>query len=467
LYAIVDIETTGSRPSEDKITEIAIVLHDGQKVVDSFTSLINPGRSIPYEITQLTGITNEMVREAPRFHEVARRIVEFTEGKVFVAHNVRFDYSFLKSEFHSLGYNYQRKTLCTVRLSRKLLPGYPSYSLGKLCSSLKIPLSNRHRAYGDAEATSKLFDKILKLEKPHELTDFIDGEIKAQTLPPQISAAQVMALPEETGVYYFHDAQGHIIYVGKSKNIKKRIVSHFAMDYKSRKSIEFKNSITDISYELTGSELVALLLESDEIKRIKPKYNSAQKRTGGLYGIYQEVDKNGYIHLYFDRIRAGDEPLVMLQNYHRAQGFLYRQVEKFNLCLKMCELHKIKGPCFDYQLRRCKGACTGQEPAEEYNLRVQQAINSFSFSKENFVIVGRGRSHDEKSVVCVEAGKYKGFGYFDEAAGQPGLPELRSYIKPYAHNRDIQKIICGYLKANVSDRLIRYQLGEESIRLSQ
>jgi DNA polymerase-3 subunit epsilon len=462
LYAIVDIETTGSRPTEDKITEIAIILHDGHKTVDSFTSLINPGRSIPYEITQLTGITNEMVREAPKFHEVARRIVEFTEGKVFVAHNVRFDYSFIKSEFHSLGYNYQRKTLCTVRLSRKLLPGYPSYSLGKLCSSLKIPLNNRHRAYGDAEATSKLFDKILKLEKPHELTDFIDGEIKAQTLPTQITSAQVMALPEETGIYYFHNAQGQVIYVGKSKNIRKRIISHFAMDYKSGKSIEFKNSITDISYEVTGSELVALLLESDEIKRIKPKYNSAQKRTGGLYGIFQEEDKNGYIHLYFDRLTAGKEPLVVLQNYHRAQGFLYRQVEKFSLCLKMCELHKIKGPCFDYQLRRCKGACIGHEPAEEYNMRVQEAVNSFCFSKENFIIVGRGRCRGEKSVVCVEEGKYKGFGYFEESEQDLTLQEMRNYIKPYAHNRDIQKIICGYLKANVSDRQIRYQLNQEN-----
>jgi DNA polymerase-3 subunit epsilon len=463
VYAIVDIETTGSRPTEDKITEIAIILHDGQKVVNSFTSLINPGRSIPYEITQLTGITNEMVREAPKFHEVARRIVEFTEGKVFVAHNVRFDYSFLKSEFHSLGYNYQRKTLCTVRLSRKLMPGHPSYSLGKLCSSLKIPLTNRHRAFGDAEATSKLLDKMLKLDKPHELSAFIEGEIKAQTLPTHISSEQVMALPEETGVYYFHNAQGQVIYVGKSKNIKKRIISHFAMDYKSSKSIEFKNSITDISYEVTGSELVALLLESDEIKRIKPKYNSAQKRTGGLYGIFQEEDKNGYIHLYYDRLAAGKEPLVVLQNYHRAQGFLYRQVEKFGLCLKMCGLHKIKGPCFDYQLRRCKGACINLELAEAYNVRVQEAINSFSFSNENFIIVGRGRSRGEKSVVCVEKGKYKGFGYFEESEGELSLQEIRNYVKSYAHNRDIQKIICGYLKANLADKQIHYRLEAESI----
>ncbi len=467
MYAIVDLETTGSRPTEDKITEIAIVLHDGDKVVDSFTSLINPGRSIPYEITQLTGITNEMVRDAPRFHEVARRIVEFTDGKVFVAHNVRFDYSFLKSEFHSLGYNYQRKTLCTVRLSRKLLPGYPSYSLGKLCSSLKIPLVNRHRAFGDAEATSKLLDKILKLDKPEELSNFIDGEIKAQTLPPQISSAQVMALPEQTGVYYFHDANGQVIYVGKSKNIKKRIISHFAMDYKSRKSIEFKNNITDITYEITGSELVALLLESDEIKRLKPKYNSAQKRTGGLYGIFTETDKSGYVHLYFDRLNGHTEPLVMLQNYQKAQSFLYRQVEKFNLCLKLCELHKIKGPCFNYQLHRCQGACISRESPESYNLRVQEAIDSFSFTSRNFVVIGQGRKRGEKSVVCIEQGTYNGFGFIQSSDEQLSMEEVKSYIKPYAHNRDIQKIICGYMKKSTNDRFIHYELKPENSETSE
>lgn len=466
MYAIVDIETTGSRPSEDKITEIAVFIHDGNSVVDSFTTLINPGRSIPYQISQLTGITDEMVRDAPRFHEVARRIVEFTNGKVFVAHNVRFDYSFLKSEFHSLGYNYQRKTLCTVRLSRKLLPGLPSYSLGKLCSSLHIPLNHRHRAFGDAEATSLLFDKILKLDKPEEFFNLIDGEIKAQTLPPNISSAQVMALPEETGVYYFHDQQGQVIYVGKSKNIRKRIISHFAMDYKSRKSIEFKNNIADISYELTGSELVALLLESDEIKKIKPKYNSAQKRTGAFFGIFEEKDKNGYINLYADHLKGNKEPLVMLESSMKAQSFLQRKVTAFNLCLKMCHLHKIKGPCFDYQLHRCQGACIGKESPQSYNARVQEAIDSFSFKQENFIIIGKGRSKSEKSVICVEKGTYKGFGFFDWEVYGENMDDIKSCIKPYAHNRDIQKIICGYLRKNVEDRLIRYDIAYPEGKLS-
>ncbi len=358
MYAVVDIETTGSRPGDDRITEIAILIHDGEKVIRTFTSLINPERSIPFQISQLTGITDEMVREAPRFPEVARQIVEFTGGMVFVAHNVRFDYSFLKAEFGSLGYNYSRKTLCTVRLSRKLIPGLPSYSLGKLCESLKIPLKNRHRAFGDAEATAILLDRMLKLDQSPEIVHYIEGEIKAQTLPPRITRDQVLALPESIGVYYFLDERGQIIYVGKSVNIRSRIIQHFAMDYKSRKSIEFKERIADISFELTGSELVALLLESDEIKRLKPPYNTAQKRSGGAFwGLYEDVDKSGYVTLRADRVTGNSEPLTTLENFQKAQNFLYRKIEQFGLCLQKCGLHKTGGPCFNFHIRKCSGAC--------------------------------------------------------------------------------------------------------------
>ena len=161
MYAIVDIETTGGRASFEKITEIAIYIHDGKNVVEEFSTLINPGRTIPYFISRLTGIDNEMVKNAPRFYEIARKIVELTQDKVFVAHNVGFDYKFIQEEFKRLGYDYQRKTMCTVRMGRKFLPGYKSYSLGKLCQQLGISINGRHRAAGDALATVKLFEMIL------------------------------------------------------------------------------------------------------------------------------------------------------------------------------------------------------------------------------------------------------------------------------------------------------------------
>ncbi|MFC6999861.1 exonuclease domain-containing protein [Rufibacter roseus] len=463
MYAIIDIETTGGQPSEDRITEIAIFIHDGNQVVDQFHSLINPGRPIPFFISQLTGITDEMVRDAPKFHEVARQIVQITEGNVFVAHNVRFDYSFVKKEFSDLGFNFQRKTLCTVRLSRKLMPGLPSYSLGKLCKSIDIPLQMRHRAIGDAEATAVLFDRLLKIdadkvnadqEEKHHEKSAISKEIKTSLLPPAISKEMVDALPLEAGVYYFHDENGEIIYVGKSKSIRKRIIQHFNIDLKSKKSVEFKNRIASITYELTGSELVALLYESDEIKKRKPFYNRAQRRSVYHSGIYSFVDQDGYMRLTFQKSKSAVAPMLTMANQFQAKNFLFSRVAKYNLCQKLCDLYKSNGACFDYQVHQCKGACIGKESPEDYNKRVIEAMDAFKYDHESFVIIGKGRSADEKSVVCVENGCYLGFGYFDESFSACGLEDFKNVIKPYNDNKDTQQIIRGYLRTKHGDKLL-------------
>ena len=209
LYAIVDIETTGGRPSRDKITEIAVVLHDGMRILERFDTLLDPEMPIPYGITELTGITNEMVAEAPKFYEVARKIVEMTEGAVFVAHNVRFDYSFVREEFRRLGFTYTRKQLCTVRLARKAFPELSSYSLDNLIHHLKLPIQNRHRALGDALATARLFEMIMERKgQPENTRQFINYGIREALLPPNITLETIHTLPEECGVYYFHDAKG-------------------------------------------------------------------------------------------------------------------------------------------------------------------------------------------------------------------------------------------------------------------
>ena len=463
MYAIIDIETTGGQPAQDRITEIAIFIHDGYNIVDKYHTLINPERPIPFFITQLTGITDDMVKEAPKFHEVAKEIVQFTEGKIFVAHNVRFDYSFVKKEFGDLGFNYQRKTLCTVRLSRSLIPGLPSYSLGKLCKSLEIDLQMRHRAIGDAEATAVLFDKLIKLNQPaiDATTDvqesskkLISSAVKTSLLPPQINKEQVDALPDAAGIYYFYDNTGEVIYVGKSINIRKRIIQHFNIDYKSKKSLEFKNRIADITYELTGSELVALLYESDEIKRLKPHYNRQQRRSVFNSGIYLYYDQNGYKRLTYDKVSSDRVPLIALSNHHKSKSFLFHKVEKFNLCQKLCNLYKSKGACFEFQVHRCLGACVGLEPVEDYNARVDAAIESFSFEHDSFVIIGKGRHATEKSVVCVENSRYLGFGFFDETFSASGLQEFKEVIKLYNDNKDVQQIIRGYMRSDMRDKLI-------------
>ncbi|WP_187262338.1 exonuclease domain-containing protein [Pontibacter beigongshangensis] len=466
MYAIVDIETTGGQPFQDKITEIAIFIHDGQQIVDKYTTLINPQRPIPYFITNLTGITDEMVQEAPKFYEVAKEIVQFTEGKIFVAHNVRFDYSFLKKEFADLGYTFQRKTLCTVRLSRSLIPGLPSYSLGKLCKSVDIELQQRHRAIGDAEATAKLFDKLLKINRPvvdgalhaAEPSQELAKEIKTSLLPPNIKKEQVDALPTAPGVYYFHNEQGEVIYVGKSINIRKRIVQHFNIDYKSRKSLDFKNSIADISFELMGNELVALLFESAEIKRMKPFYNRQQRRSVFNTGIFMYEDSNGYKRLTFGSVNKAENvnltPIIALSNPFKAKGFLFHKVAKFNLCQKLCDLYKTNGACFDFQVHQCQGACIGQESPESYNARVDEAIESFTYEHNSFVIVGKGRHDNEKTVVVVDNGMYLGFGFVDETFSAQNLEDFKGAVTRYKDNKDIQQIIRGHIRSKHKDKVI-------------
>ncbi len=449
MYAVIDIETTGGNPDRDRITEIAIILHDGEKVVERYCKLINPRCLIPYQITQLTGISNDMVKDAPPFYEVAKDIVELTKDAIFVAHNVRFDYSFIKAAFTDLGYNYQRKTLCTVRLSRSTFKGLPSYSLGRLCESLGITITDRHRALGDAEATAILLGMILEQKKQKD-PNWLADETKKTTIPPLLPESVLENIPEGiTGVYYFHNQFGNVIYIGKAIDIKKRILQHFSLTSRGNSTaIQLKAEIADISYEQTGSELVALLLESDEIKKVKPIYNVAQKRRKAIpyYGIFSKYDTKGYVNFNIERLKEGAEPLCTADNLSSARVMLYDIIEKHTLCLAKCDIHNTPGPCFDHQVHKCKGACVDKEDAESYNLRAYEAVSRNSFRNESFLLVGKGRSVEEKSVICIERGQYKGFGYIDLSFGEPSHEDMRSAIKHYAHNRDIQQILSTNMK---------------------
>jgi DNA polymerase-3 subunit epsilon len=451
MYTIIDVETTGLRPTDDKITEIAIYKHDGEQVVDSFHSLVNPECYISDRITQITGITNEMVADAPKFYEIAKDIIAITEGTVFVAHNAHFDYSFVREEFKALGYKFTRKTLCTVRVSRKVFPGLQSYSLAKLCKHFKIQLTNHHRASADALATVEIFEKLLAKNSSKITKNVVETEIKAKNLPPKINLDEYEALPEDTGVYYFHNEDGDIIYIGKSINIKKRVGSHFTQNLNNRKSIDIKSQVAGISYELTGSELVALLLESDEIKRHHPKFNRAQRRIRYFWGIYTRNHRNGYLGLYAARLetKPNKTPLTMCGSGHTAREILYSKVREFKLCMKLCGLYQTKTSCFDYQIKQCEGACIGEEAAEDYNARVEDAIATFNrYSLRTFLVLGKGRNKDEQSIVAIERGRYLGFGYVDKDIAINSFEEAKQHVKTYKDNLDVQKIIYGYLKQN-------------------
>ncbi len=456
MYAIIDIETTGGSPRYERITEIALLIHDGEKVVNEFTTLINPERFIPAHITALTGITNEMVADAPRFFEIAEKLVKLTENKVFVAHNVSFDYGFIKAEFRSLGYTFTRDRLCTVRLSRKLIPGLRSYSLGNLCSELSIKIQNRHRALGDAMATARLFDLLLTLNAGSGLNLFNAGANLFNNLNPLLDPDKLRDLPEETGVYYFHDENGNILYIGKSKNIRSRVYTHLSNN-STHKSIELKQKVADISFELTGSELVALLKESSEIKKHKPLYNRSQRRSMFRYGLYHRIDEHGYMQFSIERSDGNNSiPLTSFSSKKEGTEFLYAQVEKFELCQRLCGLYQTKGNCFHYEIMKCRGACIGIESPDAYNLRASGLVNFLSGVHSNIILFDKGRNAEEYSVVKVKNGKYLGFGYINsgEAVSDPG--QLDDFIGRYNDDRDVQQILRTYLRNHRVLKMIFY-----------
>jgi exonuclease, DNA polymerase III, epsilon subunit family len=443
MYVVVDLETSGGNPQRDRIIEIAAYLFDGEKVVDELVTLINPETNIPPYITTLTGINNQMVASSPKFYEVAKKLVQLTEGCVFVAHNAPFDYGFIRNEFQKLGFTYNRATLCTVRWSRKLIPGLPSYSLGNLCQSLNIQFGDRHRAAGDATATVKLLRLLLERNNGEQIIPLNGSVISREKLHPNLSIDRLAHLPDETGVYFMWNEKLELIYVGKSINIKSRISQHIT-GAKSRRETEMVGAMADITWELTGSELVALLLESYHIKQQIPLYNRAQRRKGTSYGLYVETDDNGYLNLKITNKTEISTPIANFTSQVIARKVLGDLIEEYSLCQKLCGLYSATGGCFHSQIGLCKGACKGEEPPEEYNLRVEKAMASSDLPKASFFLLDKGRNQEEVAVVKVECGKLIGWGFCDTILAN-GIDALHDCIKLFPDNRDSRIIIRSFL----------------------
>ncbi|GGK15662.1 exonuclease [Yeosuana aromativorans] len=453
MYAILDIETTGGKYNEEGITEIAIYKYDGHQVVDQFISLINPERDIQPFVVNLTGINSNMLRNAPKFYEVAKRIVEITEDCILVAHNAQFDYRILVTEFRRLGYEFTRETLCTVELSKNLIPNQASYSLGKLVRSLGIPVTDRHRASGDALATVKLFKMLLDKDSSKQIIqESIRLNPKRQLEPRHIDIIE--DLPSVTGVYYIHKADGEIIYIGKSNNIKKRINQHFTSTNHKSKKIQLH--ATAVTYEATGSELVALLKESEEIKRNKPIYNRALRRTIFTHALYSFVDDQNYINLKIDKVDGRKKPITTFSNRDSAKSFMTKTVEEYNLCQKLTGIYKTKSSCFKYDIKECHGACIGEETPELYNKRVESFINKNSYKNKNMVIIDKGREIDERSAIYIENGVFKGVGFFNLNYQINNIDVLESIITPMQNNRDTQHIIQNYMRKNKRLKVIQF-----------
>ncbi|PCH51029.1 MAG: DNA polymerase III subunit epsilon [Flavobacteriaceae bacterium] len=359
MYAILDIESTGGKFNEEGITEIAIYKFDGHDIIDQFISLINPEREIQPFVVKLTGINSRMLKNAPKFYEVAKRIVEITEGCVIVAHNANFDKRILTTEFRRLGFNFDRKTLCTVELSKKLIPNLTSYKLGNLCHSLGIPLSSRHRADGDAIATVQLFKLLLNKDVNKEIVKKAVKIENTKTLAPKLLSI-LDELPSKTGLFYIHNNASTILYVGKGKNIKKTVNQLFLRTSKKAKILQ-KNVVT-ISYEVTGNELISQLKYIEEVSINKPQYN-------------------------------------------------------FKTNTKAIEIE---------------------------------------FSNENLLVIDKGRTLGEKSVILIENNEFKGFCYTNLSYQINNIEILRTLISPMENSIYNREIIKKYLQKNTVEKLVRF-----------
>ena len=442
MYAIVDIETTGSYAAANGITEICIHLHDGEKTTGIFESLVNPGQPIPRHIQAMTGITDAMVSTAPRFEDIAAKVHEMLSDRVFVAHNVNFDYSFILAHLRECGFEIKDKKLCTVRLSRKILPGMGSYSLGKLCHSLGITINNRHRAGGDTEATVKLFETLLKNDREDFIRKSLLRNSKEQQLPPHVPKEHFEQLPYTPGVYYFHDAKGRVIYVGKARNIRYRVNSHFSNNSESRQKQNFMQHIHAISYSSCGTELMACILESSEIRKRWPVFNQSQKRWEDVYGLFVYEDRKGYQRLAIDKNRNRMNPVYTFHYLVDGHAMLRRLIRENALCPSLCFLQKQEG-CEGINVGYCKGACRGDEDAHNYNLRVTAAIDSLK-TLPSFAIIDKGLNGEDRSCVLVTEGKFYGMGYLPAEAQVTTIDSLKDYLTTYRENSFIRNLVLGY-----------------------
>jgi DNA polymerase-3 subunit epsilon len=445
-YTIVDIETTGGHASANGITEVAIYVHDGEKVIDSYQTLVNPDQNIPYYIMGLTGISNEMVRDAPRFWEVADRIYDLLNGNIFIAHNVNFDYSFLKSELANCGFELNTNKLCTVRLSRKIFPGLASYSLGKICGYLDIKIENRHRADGDAVATVKLFELLLANDEANLITKSLKRTSKEQTLPPNVPREHYDKLPDLPGIYYFHDQKGKVVYVGKAKKIRKRVSSHFSNNSTSRQKQDFLRSIHSITYELCGNELMALLLESHEIKRLWPEYNRSQKRYEPRFGIIEYKDQRGLTRFAVDKLKKGAAALAFFENVPECLTTLKNIVEEYELCMRLAGIATHEDSCIE---PKCPCRSSDKKHIAAYNKRAAPAIHALS-SDESYVIIDDGRTSDESAFIVVEKGHFAGMGYKPSAEIQREQVTIEHFrdISRYRENFNIRSMLSKFVIEN-------------------
>jgi DNA polymerase III subunit epsilon len=373
----IDVETTGASPQHDRITEIGIVEIATDGTVSEWSTLVNPQMRIPEFIEKLTGISNKMVEDAPTFDQVADELIERIKGRVFVAHNARFDYAFIKNEFKRIDTNYSTDTLCTVRLSRRLYPQYYKHNLDSLIQRLGIRMEERHRALADARVLMHFLQRLPQEHDAETIQQAIKHVMAKPALPANLPESVVEDLPECPGVYLFYGDNDMPLYVGKSTNIRSRVLSHFSGDHSSTKELRISQQMKRIEWRETAGELGALLLEARLVKEMQPIHNQRLRRENDLCS-WQLVDspKGGktLVLKYAADIDFGREANLYgtFTSQRKAVESLRNLADAYDLCLVQLGLEKpARGkasPCFGYQLKKCRGVCVGKESHIQHDL---------------------------------------------------------------------------------------------------
>ena len=440
-YAIVDIETTGGNACGSRITEIAIIIHDASKEIERFETLVNPQQEIPIPIFALTGINNEMVSKAPIFDDIAERVFELLSGRIFVAHNVNFDYSFVYHQLEKSGFTWTARKLCTVRAARKIKPGLTSYSLGRLCKSLEIPLENQHRAGGDATATAILFSLLLQWDAEGIIQKMLKKTAEDQRLPPNLPPEDFSNLPDKPGVYYFYNEFKKVIYVGKAINIKKRVTSHFSGNNVSAQRQNFLKDIHAISFEICATELMALLLECSEIQKLWPTYNRALKKYQPKYGLYHYEARNGYLYLAIGKLNKFQSSIEQFSSLYEAINLLQSIAKQFELDNRFCHYGNT---IEEYTI--VKPETESSPDQDTHNEKVADAIHFLHSNKQSFAIIDKGRTSDEKSCIWIEKGHFYGMGYITSDVQITNTSEIKEYVTLYKSNHYIMQLIYSYIE---------------------
>lgn len=375
----VDVETNGKFGTEGRIIEIGMLRVEHGEITETFSSLINPGSTIPIWIERLTGITNADLVHAPYFDELAPTIERLLNGAVFVAHNVRFDYAFIKSHLKALGVTYRPKLFCTVRMSRALYPTAHGHSLEKIIARHSIPVTARHRAFDDAKAMYDFMQIAIAEHGEMAVLENMNLQQRTKSLPPHVPENTISTLPSQPGVYIFKDESGAPLYVGKSVNIRERVRSHFTQNTSIMKEMKLSQRSYSIDYIETDTEVEALLLESAKVKELQPLLNKRLRRVTKQSVLVSELNEDGYqtIHIEskdLNELTDTTNIYGVFTSRMKAKSGLESVLKTFQLCPKLLSLEKTSGACFRYQLGLCKGACIGKESAELYNRRVAIAL---------------------------------------------------------------------------------------------